>query len=318
VSTNPDDPNVTAYTIINGNNSTRAFTFNSGEDSSTIVDGFRIVNGGLFAQPGGAIYVGNESSPTIMNVAISDCNVAYASGGAIYVDANCSPTFRNVTITNCRTTSGGNGGGVYVHINATPTFAKCAISNCTTEGFGGAAYCSNESAAVFVDCNFVNNHANYSGGGLYYAADAISTLTRCNIAYNRADVSGGGIRYNVGCSVQVNDCNFVDNSALQDRIVQGQSAKAYSSIMTPTMAEVQFIYATAMPCQLPIAISLIIRLFAAADCTVLIRRDRELPPARSSTTRLPRYGTNTLYQIPPVSRFRYRGTTQLLIRKIRI
>jgi hypothetical protein len=216
VSTNPDDPNVTAYTIINCNNSTRAFTFNGGEDAGTIVDGFTVINGGLFAQPGGAIYVGDGSSPTIVNVTISDCNVAFASGGAIYVDANCSPTFRNVTITNCITTSGGNGGGVYVHINASPTFAKCVISDCSTEGFGGAVYCSGGSSAVFTDCNLVNNYANYSGGGFYYDANAVSTLTRCNIAHNRADARGGGIRYNLGCSVQVSDCNFVDNTAAED------------------------------------------------------------------------------------------------------
>ena len=66
----------------------RAFTFNNGEGPGTVINGFTIINGGLLAEHGGAIYIGPDSSPTIVNVTIRDCEVAWGSGGAIYVDAN--------------------------------------------------------------------------------------------------------------------------------------------------------------------------------------------------------------------------------------
>jgi len=132
VSANPDDPDVIAETIIDCGNTMRAFTFNNGEGPGTVVNGFTVINGGQFSDHGGAIFIGPDSSPTIVNVTIRDCEVTLGSGGAIYVDANSAPTFVNVTINNCATVpvisffedpndpnsvvtrGGGNGGGVYL------------------------------------------------------------------------------------------------------------------------------------------------------------------------------------------------------------
>ncbi|MGD8499366.1 MAG: right-handed parallel beta-helix repeat-containing protein, partial [Phycisphaerales bacterium] len=217
VSTNPDDPNIVAGTIINCQSSGRAFVFDSGEDAGTIVNGLTIVNGSLLAQHGGAMYIGSGSSPSIINVVISDCNVAVANGGAIFVDANSSPTFTNVTISNCTTFStsypGGNGGGVYIDVNCSPTFTDCTITDCFADGLGGGLYCSSNSSIVFVGCEFGDNEASFSGGGIYHASDSSSTLSDCVFTGNTADISGGGIYYNIGCSSEVTDCSFTDNSA---------------------------------------------------------------------------------------------------------
>ncbi|MCK4294432.1 MAG: right-handed parallel beta-helix repeat-containing protein [Planctomycetes bacterium] len=211
-STNPDDPNVVANTIIDCQNSTRGFTFDNGEGPGTLIDGFTIINGGLFAEPGGGIYIGSDTSPTIVNVMIRDCNVAIAGGGGIYVDANSSPLFKNVTVSNCYTILGG-GGGVYVDVNSTPTFRDCTIIDCSTEGYGGAAYCNNESLVVFTDCNFISNSAAFSGGALYHASFSTSVLSGCSFTRNTAASGGGGIYYNISCAAEVSDCNFGGNIA---------------------------------------------------------------------------------------------------------
>ncbi|MHC4499411.1 MAG: S8 family serine peptidase, partial [Planctomycetota bacterium] len=230
VSTNPDDPTIVAETIIDCQSNSRAFIFDSGEDAGALVDGLTIINGGISWQwtttlvgyPGGAIYIGSGSSPSIVNVVISDCNVSLANGGAIYVDANSSPTFTNVTINNCSTLvsglpvtrdTGGNGGGVYIDVNCSPTFTNCTITDCNAAGYGGGLYCNNNSSIVFTGCNFSDNNASFSGGGIYHASDSASTLSNCTFTGNTADYSGGGIYYNVGCESEVADCNFAANNA---------------------------------------------------------------------------------------------------------
>ena len=213
VSANPDDPNIVAGTIIDCQNSTRGFTFDNGEGPGALIDGLTIINGGLFAQPGGGIYIGSDSSPTIVNVVITDCNVSFAGGGGIYVDANSSPIFRNVTINNCFTSTSGSGGGIFIDANSAPIFETCTITNCSAAGYGGGFYSNTDSNSTFIDCNFAGNHADFSGGAIYTTSDTTSTLNLCVFTANTADVSGGAIYHNVGCVSDVVDCNFSGNSA---------------------------------------------------------------------------------------------------------
>ncbi|MHC4110514.1 MAG: InlB B-repeat-containing protein, partial [Planctomycetota bacterium] len=123
---NPDDPNIAAQVIIDCQNSVRAFTFDNGEDVNTVVDGFTIINGGPFGQAGGAIYIGSECSPTIVNIVISDCAVTFDNGGSIYIGSGSSPTINNVSISNS-TAFLGNGGAIYVGMNSSPVFIDCDI-----------------------------------------------------------------------------------------------------------------------------------------------------------------------------------------------
>ncbi|MHC4111453.1 MAG: InlB B-repeat-containing protein, partial [Planctomycetota bacterium] len=123
---NPDDPNIVAQVIIDCQDSVRAFTFDNGEDVNTVVDGFTIINGGPFGQAGGAIYIGSECSPTIVNIVISDCAVTFDNGGSIYIGSGSSPTINNVSISNS-TAFLGNGGAIYVGMNSSPVFIDCDI-----------------------------------------------------------------------------------------------------------------------------------------------------------------------------------------------
>jgi predicted outer membrane repeat protein len=83
---NPDDPNVVAATVIDCENSGRAFYFHSGETSAAAVTGLTITNG--YADYGGAVYC-DGGSPTISKCTFSG-NAATLDGGAIQNDY-CSP-----------------------------------------------------------------------------------------------------------------------------------------------------------------------------------------------------------------------------------
>jgi len=68
-------------TIIDGGGTDRGFTFEDGEDSTSVLDGFTITNG---SRPeGGGIYC-YYSSPTIKNCIIRDC-YANQDGGGVYI-----------------------------------------------------------------------------------------------------------------------------------------------------------------------------------------------------------------------------------------
>jgi subtilisin family serine protease len=117
-STNPDDPNVVARTIIDCALASRGFIFNSGEDANTIVDGFTVINGSVTGQNGGGIYVDSNSAPTVRNLIIRNCSAAANEFGI-----------------------GGNGGGIYVDVNTAPVFIACTVINCTADSNGGGVRC---------------------------------------------------------------------------------------------------------------------------------------------------------------------------------
>ncbi len=109
----------------------RAFIFNSGETSASVVDGFRIRNGYVFGG-GAAVYCYN-SSPTISNCVFSGNSVS-GFGGAVVSTNLSAPTFRNCTITANR-----------------------------VSGFGGAIVCKNGATAALTNCILWGNYAsNYA------------------------------------------------------------------------------------------------------------------------------------------------------------
>ncbi|MFA5293189.1 MAG: M12 family metallo-peptidase [Phycisphaerae bacterium] len=79
-SVNPDDMNVVETTIIDANNSGSAVTFDSGEDSNSILAGFTITGGNT--ELGGGIYI-DGASPIIEKNIITG-NSSNTEGGGIY------------------------------------------------------------------------------------------------------------------------------------------------------------------------------------------------------------------------------------------
>jgi parallel beta-helix repeat protein/predicted outer membrane repeat protein len=96
-STDPNDPNIVAETIIDCNGTKaephRGFCFNKGEDLNSILSGLTIKNG--YAKNGGGILC-EGSGPIITKCTISG-NTAY-NGGGIYCDESSQPMITSCTI----------------------------------------------------------------------------------------------------------------------------------------------------------------------------------------------------------------------------
>ncbi|HEX42087.1 MAG TPA: hypothetical protein ENN81_08510, partial [Phycisphaerales bacterium] len=190
-STNPDDPNVVALTIIDAGGAGRGLLFIAGEDANTVVNGFTVTNGAVTDANGGGIYIAPNTSPTLRNMIISNCTA----------DAN-DPNDPNAMAL---------GGGIFVDVNAAPTFINCLVIDCSAT-LGGGAYCDFNTAPVFLHCSFVNNTADF-GAGLYCDSNSITAISASTFRGNNAVQDGGGVLIDPNALMTIADSNFVDNIA---------------------------------------------------------------------------------------------------------
>jgi len=109
----------------------RAFIFTSGEDSSTVVQGFTIQNGSGDRGAGGAVYCAN-SSPKLIDCIFRDNSSINGGplpgqGGAIYC-INSSPKVTNCIFHGNRAgepQGGAGGGGAICCVNSSPQLSYC-------------------------------------------------------------------------------------------------------------------------------------------------------------------------------------------------
>jgi len=203
-STEPQDPNVVAATIIDCEKEGRAFDFHSREGAGSVLAGLTIING--YATNGGAVYCTN-SSPTLANCVFKNDWAKYAGGG-IY-SSNGKPTLTNCTFSENWAYYGG--GGMQNNSSASPTLIKCTfIKNWAKYGGGGMQNQDNSNPKL-TDCVFSQNSANNRGAGMdNYQSSPI--LTNCTFSENSAKSNGGGL-YNLGGKPQLTNCTFSNNSA---------------------------------------------------------------------------------------------------------
>ena len=132
-STNPNDPNIVAGTVVDCQEDGCGFHFYSGEDTNSVLDGFTIKNGLVWGADGGGILIEN-SNPTIRNCIIYN-NTAY---------------FNMVT--------GGRGGGICCKNNGNAVITNCTIENNTSSGSGGGVRCQ-DSSPTLIRCTISDNSA---------------------------------------------------------------------------------------------------------------------------------------------------------------
>ena len=176
--------------FIDGQETTRAVVFNTGEDEQAILSGFTIT-GGLVAGEGGGILC-DGASPIIYNCTIQDCQAT-------------------------------NGGGMAVINGAAPTVIECRIESNTASGYGGGIYCADASGqGMALDgCTLMDNFA-AKGGGVYHTAATAGTLllSNCVIAKNSstyavADTAyaGSGVHDDVAAALTtIINCTIADNT----------------------------------------------------------------------------------------------------------
>jgi predicted outer membrane repeat protein len=240
-STNPNDPNIVAATIINCNGSSaerhRAFYFHNGEDANTILNGLTITNG--YTGVGGGIYCG-YSSPAITNCTFSGNSVRY-SGGAMY-NHYSEPIITNCTFTGNSTERG----GAMYNYNSNPAITNCVftynsalssgaifnessspvITNCSFTGnlaFEGGAMSNAGSHPVITNCTFSDNSAEWGGGAMYIYYGS-TTVSNCTFTGNSAQY--GGAMYSLYGSTIVSNCTFTGNSAQYGGAIYGGSSNS--------------------------------------------------------------------------------------------
>ncbi|MFA5863972.1 MAG: right-handed parallel beta-helix repeat-containing protein [Phycisphaerae bacterium] len=175
-STNPNDPNIVAATVIDCQGSPikhRGFHFHSGEGRETVLAGVTIING--YQTSGGGIYCDNASSPTISNCII-DGNSADIYGAGIYCNNGSNPLITNCIISNNNNNfSGGFGGGISCK-NSSPVISHCTFSK-NSAYYGGGMFMYNGSNPVISNCTFSKNTAINQGGGIYAKTNCAVTIT---------------------------------------------------------------------------------------------------------------------------------------------
>jgi len=189
-STDPNDPNIVAATIINCDGTRtdphRGFYFYSGEDTNSVLSGFTIANG--HARCGGGIYC-VSSSPTITNCVFLDNKAEYYEWfGPSPLLENSSPMVNN---------------GTRVRIMCPPPPPQ--------RRGNGAGFCCVDSNSILRNCTFSGNSAYEQGGGMYSSGGS-PTLINCIFRGNSARGGGGGLYNELGSPTLIN-CIFSGNSA---------------------------------------------------------------------------------------------------------
>jgi parallel beta-helix repeat protein len=218
----------------------RAFHFHSGEDSTTVVDGFTIQGGyGPFDDPvgysvGGGIKCDSSSSPNIINNAITG-NSAREGAGIYCYESN--PSINNNTIgqnsadsrgggiwcclsnpsINHNTISGNSavvtGGGIECELYSNPKISNNTISGNSTNASGGGGINCFIASSPTISTNTISGNSAYFGGGIACVSSSHPAITNNTIRGNLADVSGGGI-----------SCGYGSNPTISNNTISGNSA----------------------------------------------------------------------------------------------
>lgn len=213
----------------------RAFTFQSGEPDTVLIEGITIQDATVTSLGGAGAYIVNASSPIFTDCRFISCYSDISSGlpgGSVYVAGGSSPKFIN-----CDFKSGlaAEGGGLYIADSSTVDITDCYWDMNIAYGDGGAAYIS-DSTVNFSSCEFDRNISYYvSGaggrGGTAYIYNSTVSFDNCNVDDNTAWYAGGSLAAYGSSNVTLN--NMIINSCLCD-INGGAIAAADTSSVTMT------------------------------------------------------------------------------------
>ena len=183
--------------IIDCQGSGRAFTFENGETTESVIQGFTITNGSAII--GGAFFSENAGASVLD--CVFDSNTADV-GGAIYHREEGDLILANCTFT---ANAAGSVGGMFSVYNNV-TLSDCVfVENVGSFAIGGLDVGFGE--ASLINCSFFQNEGNFVGGGIA-SADGIA-LVNCAFSGNTAN-RGGGLN-NSGTATLIN-CTFGNNA----------------------------------------------------------------------------------------------------------
>lgn len=163
-------------TVIDAQGAGRGFFLDDSQPADPVIQGFTIRNGRVTGN-GGAIYAGDNSSPTIRdsvfesNTALVDPDVggggsrpASGNGGALFLGAGSTARLNNLAFLD--NTAQRNGGGLYLHyarpyVTDTRFSGNHALFTNSDGGQGGAVFGLEVQGAVFEGNRFRGNHSQW-------------------------------------------------------------------------------------------------------------------------------------------------------------
>ncbi len=198
----------TYMTAISGGGTTRAVV-GTNLGTSTLVQGFHIINGVNPSMYEGAGVLLTDSSPMFVNCVIRDNDFSYMGGGVANL-GDGDPTFIN-----CK----------FYHNDGIddPDPEKPDI-----EGFAGGAFFNRQGSPTFVNCVFYENTA--MEGGAIASMSGEVTLINCTLADNTASYKHGGALNDHSGGAVVKNCIFWGNEATNE-----DSDQIYNSSGTTTV-----------------------------------------------------------------------------------
>ncbi len=190
-STDPDDPDVVASTIIDGDGGPCVVTFQFGEGRDTVLEGVTVTGGtgGNTMTHGGGVCVWNNSGPVVRKNLITG-NDAYVGGGVIVVDS--WPLIEENRIV--ENVAESRGSGIFVSSGSDVTILDNLIMN-NIEGSGAIHARDDDTTAIIEGNTIADNETDYGVGGIEIAYGASAEILDNGITGNMGsgDGSAGGI-----------------------------------------------------------------------------------------------------------------------------
>ncbi len=151
-------------------------------DTTTVVRGFEITNGGNISN-GSGIFI-HAASPTLTSLLISN-NMANLDGGGMYL-SNATPTLTDVTLNG--NTAFGRGGGIFVDSTGYASWTRVTLSS-NTGTIGGGAYLRYSNLSL-LNVTATGNTGGQAGGG-FYLDNSDPTFAYVDVNNNIAQGGGG-------------------------------------------------------------------------------------------------------------------------------
>ncbi len=171
----------------------RGFNLQSGETTTTIIEGFTLTHGLALGDTwpdncgGGMLLVG--TSPTISDMVLA-YNQAPTSGGGIACIEYSEPEISDVVFLGNDTVTNG-GGGVLAYSNSRPVMTDCLFKENTSDYYGGAVWAGSASPAWMERCTFIGNSTTNHGGAVVFSQESPGVMWDCSLYGNSGAITGG-------------------------------------------------------------------------------------------------------------------------------
>ena len=197
-----------SQTVIDGSQNGSVVTFDSGEDSTSVLTGFTITNG--YADSGGGIYCSNNSNPKLTNLVIMN-NEAYNYGGGLTI-LDCSAAFLD-EIEFCDNQSGCYGGNLYIS-NSNIIMRNSNFTGGNAFSYGGGIICY-DSILDLENIQICDNNSSF-GAGIY--SDGCNISLKKSMINSNGSETGSAIK-GINSDIEIINCIIADNACFQSGVI---------------------------------------------------------------------------------------------------